>query len=139
MDKSETREIENLISAYHKIGSILLDRLREHVATTPKALTGPISTLRAHTSLIHHLISGIHANLIADVPHPNRDKYEVELGCPIHFIVEGVKTRQDAVGQVESGYYDEYIGTLIAEATKKGRFRKVERIRPIDEEEDSGA
>lgn len=135
MDKNEIGEVVDLIKAYHQIGGILQNRLKNNAAVIPVSMGGLISSLRTHTSLIHHIVLNIHSNITEDVPNPDRDKYEVEIKCGIHFIVEGVKTRKEAVDQVESGYYDEHIGTLIAEAAKGGRFRKVEIIRPVDEEE----
>ena len=138
MDKTETREIGDLIKAYHQIGGLLMSRLKNNMAAIPGHMGGQISSLRSHTSLIHHTVSNIHSTIIEDVPSPDRDKYEVEVSCGIHFIVEGVKTRKEAVDQVESGYYDERIGALLAEALGECRFRKVERIRPVDEEEENG-
>ncbi|KKN61988.1 hypothetical protein LCGC14_0516660 [marine sediment metagenome] len=134
MDKTETKEIDDLIRAYRNIGGILMSRLKSNMADFPDHMGGAVSSLRTHTSLMHHVISSIHANITEDVPDQDRDKYEVEIKCGIRFIVEGVKTRKEAVDQVESGYYDEHIGALIGEALGKGRFREVEKIRPVDEE-----
>ncbi len=138
MDKTDIRETVDLIKAYHQIGGILQDRLKRNAPVIPASMGGLISSLRSHTSLINHTVSNIHSTIIEDVPSPDRDKYEVEVSCGIHFIVEGVKTRKEAVDQVESGYYDERIGALLAEALGECRFRKVERIRTVDEEEENG-
>lgn len=136
MDKHETQEITDLIKAYEQIGGLLMSRLKRHVAVIPGHMGAAVTPLLTHTSLMHHIVSNVHENIVGDVPVPNGDKYEVGLSCNIHFTVEGVATRQEAVDQVESGYYDEYIGTLVATAAKEGQFRKVKRIRPVDEEEE---